>query len=136
MSTEDCGPSEENNTPIDSTGEDEDVLSRLQHQLNSQLKMCHSNRDHNRDMGNIAEANRFEHLAVRVKEDLDVVVVAKRCCFFVIVLFNSFFLSFCFGLSYFYVENNTFSEYRVSYVSAPMRIWKRNHSPRLFNNIK
>ncbi|CAB3248173.1 unnamed protein product [Arctia plantaginis] len=77
VATEDCGPSEDNNTPIDSTGEDEDVLSRLQHQLNNQLKMCHTNRDHNRDMGNIAEANRFEHLAVRVKEDLDVVVVAK-----------------------------------------------------------
>ncbi|KAJ0181591.1 hypothetical protein K1T71_002313 [Dendrolimus kikuchii] len=74
VSAEDCGPSDE--VPSISA-DDEDVLSRLQQQLNSQLKLCLSNRDHNRAMGNVAEANRFEHLAVTVKQDLDVVVVAK-----------------------------------------------------------
>lgn len=77
VSTEDCDPPDEGNTPIDTSGDDQDVLTRLQHQLNNQLKLCLSNRDHNRSMGNIAEANRFEHLAVNVKQDLDIVVVAK-----------------------------------------------------------
>ncbi|XP_059061811.1 coiled-coil and C2 domain-containing protein 1-like isoform X2 [Achroia grisella] len=74
VSTEDCGPSDETPT-IDA--EDDNVLSRLQHQLTSQLKICLDNRDHNRAMGNIAEANRYEHLALTVKQDLDVVIVAK-----------------------------------------------------------
>ncbi|XP_075991909.1 lethal (2) giant discs 1 isoform X2 [Anticarsia gemmatalis] len=76
VSTEDC-ESPEDSAPIDSTGDDDDVTSRLHHQLTSQLKLCRDNRDHNRAMGNIAEANRFDNLALSVKQDLDVVVVAK-----------------------------------------------------------
>ncbi|XP_037297834.1 coiled-coil and C2 domain-containing protein 1-like isoform X2 [Manduca sexta] len=74
VSAEDCGPSEEMPTV---SAEDEDALSRLCNQLTSQLKLCLSNREHNRAIGNIAEANRFEHLATAVKQDLDVVAVAK-----------------------------------------------------------
>ncbi|XP_063838387.1 coiled-coil and C2 domain-containing protein 1-like [Ostrinia nubilalis] len=76
VSAEDCGPSDEGPSTI--TMDDEDVLSRLHNQLTAQLKLCLSNRDHNKAMGHIAEANRFEHIAVSVKQDLDVVAVAKR----------------------------------------------------------
>ncbi|XP_028174470.1 coiled-coil and C2 domain-containing protein 1-like [Ostrinia furnacalis] len=75
VSAEDCGPSDEGPSTI--TMDDEDVLSRLHNQLTAQLKLCLSNRDHNKAMGHIAEANRFEHIAVSVKQDLDVVAVAK-----------------------------------------------------------
>ncbi|XP_052747328.1 coiled-coil and C2 domain-containing protein 1-like isoform X2 [Bicyclus anynana] len=74
VSTEDCGPPDDTAIRLD----DEDVMSRLHQQLTSQLKLCLTNRDHYRAMGNIAESNRFEHLAVSVKQDLDVVAVAKR----------------------------------------------------------
>ncbi|KAL0894441.1 hypothetical protein ABMA27_013043 [Loxostege sticticalis] len=75
VSVEDCGPSDDGAATI--TADDEDVLSRLHNQLTSQLKLCLANRDHNKAMGHIAEANRFEHIAVSVKQDLDVVAVAK-----------------------------------------------------------
>ncbi|XP_063358837.1 coiled-coil and C2 domain-containing protein 1-like [Cydia amplana] len=73
VTAEDCTPPDDQ--PM--TGSDDDILTRLHQQLTSQLKLCQANRDHNRAMGNIAEMNRFENLAVRVKQDLDVVVVAK-----------------------------------------------------------
>ncbi|CAH2234700.1 jg4686 [Pararge aegeria aegeria] len=73
ISTDDCAPPDDTAIKLD----DENVLSRLHQQLTSQLKLCLTNRDHYRSMGNIAESNRFEHLAVSVKQDLDVVTVAK-----------------------------------------------------------
>ncbi|XP_072936404.1 coiled-coil and C2 domain-containing protein 1-like isoform X2 [Epargyreus clarus] len=73
VSAEDCDPPEDVSITLD----DEDVISRLHSQLTSQLKLCLTNRDHYRAMGNVAESNRFEHLAVTVKQDLDVVTVAK-----------------------------------------------------------
>ncbi|RVE50325.1 hypothetical protein evm_004991 [Chilo suppressalis] len=75
VSAEDCGPSADGASTI--SADDDDVLSRLHQQLSSQLKLCLSNRDHNKAMGHIAEANRFDHLAVTVQQDLDVVAVAK-----------------------------------------------------------
>lgn len=74
VSSEDCGPSDEVATV---RGEDGDVWARLQQQLGSQLQLCQRNRDHCSATGHIAEANRFEHLAVTVAQDLDVVAVAK-----------------------------------------------------------
>ncbi|KAM3962717.1 LOW QUALITY PROTEIN: lethal (2) giant discs 1 [Aphomia sociella] len=71
---EDCGPSADTPTVA---ADDEDALARLQQQLTAQLKLCLDNRDHYRAMGNVAESNRFEHLALTVKQDLDVVIVAK-----------------------------------------------------------
>ncbi|XP_050362156.1 coiled-coil and C2 domain-containing protein 1-like isoform X2 [Nymphalis io] len=73
ISNEDCGPPDDSTISLD----DEDVMSRLHQQLTSQLKLCLTNRDHYKAMGNIAESNRFEHLAVNVKQDLDVVKVSK-----------------------------------------------------------
>lgn len=65
----DCDPSNESVSNIYST---------LQQQLSNQLKICQTNRDHYKAMGNVAEANRFENLAVAVKQDLDLVTINKR----------------------------------------------------------
>ncbi|CAH2105026.1 unnamed protein product [Euphydryas editha] len=73
ISAEECGPPDDSTISID----DEDVMTRIHQQLSSQLKLCLTNRDHYKAMGNIAESNRFEHLAVTVKQDLDVVKIAK-----------------------------------------------------------
>ncbi|XP_061708128.1 coiled-coil and C2 domain-containing protein 1-like isoform X2 [Cydia pomonella] len=73
VTAEDCTPP----AAEPPAGSDAAVLARLQQQLAGQLQLCHASRDHYRAMGNIAEMNRFEHLAVTVKQDLDVVVVAK-----------------------------------------------------------
>ncbi|XP_049870894.1 coiled-coil and C2 domain-containing protein 1-like isoform X2 [Pectinophora gossypiella] len=76
VTAEDCEPPED--TPsVSLEDSDEDALTKLSVQLTNQLKLCLTNRDHYKEMGNIAEMNRFEHLAVKVKQDLDVVVVAK-----------------------------------------------------------
>ncbi|KAI5639611.1 coiled-coil and C2 domain-containing protein 1-like [Phthorimaea operculella] len=76
VSAEDCQPPEDI-SPVSLADTDDDALTKLSQQLTNQLKLCLTNRDHYREMGNIAEMNRFEHLAVKVKQDLDVVVVAK-----------------------------------------------------------
>lgn len=55
-----------------------DVISRLESQLTKQLKTCLSTRDHFKAIGDIAGMNRFEHLALTVTKDLDVVRIAKR----------------------------------------------------------
>ncbi|KAL1513388.1 hypothetical protein ABEB36_002807 [Hypothenemus hampei] len=55
-----------------------DVWSRLENQLNKQLKMCLSNRDHHKALGDVAGTNRFERLALNVTKDLDVIRLAKR----------------------------------------------------------
>lgn len=78
VSAEDCDPPDNASVASIKSMTDEDALSKLHQQLASQLKICLTNRDHYREMGNIAEMNRFEHAAVRVKQDLDVVSVAKR----------------------------------------------------------
>ncbi|XP_026324439.1 coiled-coil and C2 domain-containing protein 1-like isoform X2 [Hyposmocoma kahamanoa] len=77
VSAEDCDPPDNASVASINSMTDEDALSKLHQQLASQLKICQTNRDHYREMGNIAEMNRFEHAAVRVKQDLDVVSVAK-----------------------------------------------------------
>lgn len=60
------------------TSEDLDILSRLENQLSKQLKMCLTTRDHHKNLGDVAGANRFERLALNVTKDLDVVRVAHR----------------------------------------------------------
>ncbi|KAI4465000.1 hypothetical protein MML48_3g00017140 [Holotrichia oblita] len=57
---------------------DLDVLSRLETQLTKQLKMCLATRDHNKTIGDVAGTNRFEHLALSVTKDLDLVRLARR----------------------------------------------------------
>nr|XP_022918739.1 coiled-coil and C2 domain-containing protein 1-like isoform X1 [Onthophagus taurus] len=57
---------------------DRDVLTRLESQLNKQLKMCLTTRDHNKAIGDVAGTNRFERLALSVSKDLDLVRLAKK----------------------------------------------------------
>lgn len=62
----------------DGKNEDLDLLARLEIQLQKQLKMCLTTRDHNKALGDVAGTNRFERLALNVTKDLDVVRVARR----------------------------------------------------------
>lgn len=58
--------------------EDFDVLARLENQLQKQLKMCLTTRDHNKALGDVAGTNRFERLALNVSKDLDFIRMAKK----------------------------------------------------------
>lgn len=69
VSAEDCNP-------IDA--DTDNVMSRLEEQLTSQLKMCLETRNHHKALGDIAGCNRFDHLALTVKQDLDVVKMARK----------------------------------------------------------
>lgn len=55
-----------------------DILTRLEQQLTKQLKMALSTRDHNKAIGDVAGMNRFEHLALSVTRDLDIIRIVKR----------------------------------------------------------
>lgn len=55
-----------------------DILSRLEQQLNKQLKLALTTRDHNKTIGDVAGMNRFEQLALTVTRDLDIIRLAKR----------------------------------------------------------
>lgn len=61
----------------DSTA-DMDLISRLESQLNKQLKLCLSTRDHHKALGDVASTNRFERLALSVTKDLDYVRLVSR----------------------------------------------------------
>ncbi|CAG9854810.1 unnamed protein product [Phyllotreta striolata] len=54
-----------------------DLVARLENQLQKQLKMCLSTRDHNKVLGDVQGANKFERMALNVTKDLDVVRVSK-----------------------------------------------------------
>lgn len=60
------------------TSDELDVLARLENQLQKQLKMCLTTRDHNKALGDVAGANRFERLGLNVAKDLDVVRMARK----------------------------------------------------------
>lgn len=55
-----------------------DLLSRLEAQLNKQLKTCLATRDHHKALGDVASTNRFEQLALNVTKDLDIIRLARR----------------------------------------------------------
>ncbi|KPI98531.1 hypothetical protein RR46_03683 [Papilio xuthus] len=74
VSKEDCEELAEQTADMDVEG---DVMSRLQRQLTTQLQVCLRHREHCRQLGHLADMNRFEQLANSVKQDLDVVLVAK-----------------------------------------------------------
>lgn len=61
----------------DSTS-DADIISRLENQLQKQLKMCLTTRDHNKALGDVAGMNRFERLALNVTKDLDVIRLVRK----------------------------------------------------------
>lgn len=54
-----------------------DILARLEEQLTKQLKICLTTRDHHKALGDVAGMNRFEHLAVAVTKDLDIIRLAR-----------------------------------------------------------
>lgn len=58
--------------------EDSDLFARLEVQLQKQLKMCLTTRDHNKAIGDVAGMNRFERFGLNVTKDLDVIRAAKR----------------------------------------------------------
>lgn len=68
VNSEDCSTEEEGGG----------MLGRLEQQLAEQLKMCLDTGEHHKAMGDVSGANRFQHLALAVKQDIDVVKMAKR----------------------------------------------------------
>ncbi|XP_057379948.1 coiled-coil and C2 domain-containing protein 1-like [Daphnia carinata] len=65
LSSEDCMPS--------STGDQNSsgIFGQLHNDLLAQLKMCTDNREHNQLIGDIANANWFDQLALHTRKDLD-----------------------------------------------------------------
>jgi len=54
-------------------GKDSGLLVQLETDLLTQLKVCTTNKEHYKQMGDIANANRFDQLALFTRKDLDVV---------------------------------------------------------------
>lgn len=57
-------------------GTDKEVFEKLITDLQTQLDMCTKTRDHYKAIGDIANANRFEHSALRSKKDLTILQLA------------------------------------------------------------
>jgi len=66
LSSEEC-------TLAPSLGIDSGLLVQLETDLLTQLKVCTTNKDHYKQMGDVANANRFDQLALFTRKDLDVV---------------------------------------------------------------
>lgn len=67
LSSEDCIPMPTGDQ--NSSG----ILGQLYNDLLAQLKMCTDNREHYKLIGDIANANRFDQLALHTRKDLDVI---------------------------------------------------------------
>ena len=59
-------------------GSHDEIYERLETDLLNQARICLETRDHLRATGDVAGANRFEHLAVDCKRDLETVRAFKR----------------------------------------------------------
>lgn len=55
-----------------------DITLRLEEQLQSQLLMCKTTRDHHKAMGDVAGTNRFENMALVVQKDYDLIKVIRK----------------------------------------------------------
>lgn len=55
-----------------------DISARLEEQLQKQLKMCKTTRDHHKALGDVVGTNRFENLALSVQKDIDFLKIARR----------------------------------------------------------
>jgi len=53
------------------TGDREEMFSKLEQDIISQVKMCMTNRTYFKEVGDIASANKFEQMALHSKKDLD-----------------------------------------------------------------
>jgi len=55
----------------DVSGDREEMFSKLEQDIISQVKMCMTNRTYFKEVGDVASANKFEQMAVHSKKDLD-----------------------------------------------------------------
>ncbi|KAL1123868.1 hypothetical protein AAG570_001638 [Ranatra chinensis] len=60
------------------TGTDLEIYDQLVANLQTQFKLCMETRNHFKAIGDVANANRFEQLAVHTKNDLDMVRTSKN----------------------------------------------------------
>jgi len=60
------------------SGDREEMYSKLEHDLISQVKMCMTNRTYFKEVGDVASANKFEQMAVHAKKDIDTVRFAFK----------------------------------------------------------
>ena len=59
-------------------GDREEMFSKLEQDLISQVKMCMTNRKYFQEVGDIASGNKFEQMALHAKKDLDAVRFAFK----------------------------------------------------------
>merc|ERR1712012_1010772 len=59
-------------------GDREEMFSKLEQDLISQVKMCMTNRSYFKEVGDIASSNKFEQMAVHAKKDIDSVRFAFK----------------------------------------------------------
>lgn len=60
------------------TGDREEMFSKLEQDIISQVKMCMTNRTYFKEVGDIASANKFEQMALHSKKDLDAIRFAFK----------------------------------------------------------
>jgi len=60
------------------TGDREEMFSKLEQDIISQVKMCMTNRTYFKEVGDVASANKFEQMALHSKKDLDAVRFAFK----------------------------------------------------------
>ena len=61
-------------------GDREEMFSKLEQDLISQVKMCMTNRKYFQEVGDIASGNKFEQMALHAKKDLDAVRSGQNIC--------------------------------------------------------
>lgn len=67
-----------NDNDCDSDNPESEITTRLEEQLQKQLVMCKTTRDHLRALGDVPGTNRFENLGLSVQKDLDLVRLAHK----------------------------------------------------------
>jgi len=60
------------------TGDREEMFSKLEQDIISQVKMCMTNRTYFKEVGDVASANKFEQMALHSKKDLDAIRFAFK----------------------------------------------------------
>merc|ERR1719392_519606 len=60
------------------TGDRDEMFSKLEQDIISQVKMCMTNRTYFKEVGDVASANKFEQMAVHAKKDIDTVRFAFK----------------------------------------------------------
>jgi len=60
------------------TGDRDEMFSKLEQDIISQVKMCMTNRTYFKEVGDVASANKFEQMALHSKKDLDAIRFAFK----------------------------------------------------------